>query len=190
MKFIRGLSSVALLSCLSVHSGAAVAKVTEEVSNSTSLSQAEPVLMANIFRRIQETVETMQQVEQAVEQVEQAVDLVNSVVQQENRRQELEAAREAATERERLEAERRQQYFESLSPEERQAYIEEQRAMQAQRETEANLFLLMLGAMVFGGSDAGQQDDDRVCRNERQFGINDFETMTASEARGAGLVCN
>lgn len=190
MKFIRGLSSVALLSCLSVHSGAAVAKVTEEVSNSTSLSQAEPVLMANIFRRIQDTVETIQQVEQTVEQVEQAVDLVNSVVQQENRRQELEAAREAATERERLEAERRQQYFESLSPEAQQAYIEEQRAMQAQRETEANLFLLMLGAMVFGGSDAGQQDDDRVCRNERQVGINDSETMTASQARGYGLVCN
>jgi len=33
MKFIRGLSSITLASCLSVSSGAAVAKVTEQVSN-------------------------------------------------------------------------------------------------------------------------------------------------------------
>jgi hypothetical protein len=43
MKFIRFLSSVALMSCLSVYSGAAVAQVTEKVSNSTSLSQAKPI---------------------------------------------------------------------------------------------------------------------------------------------------
>lgn len=34
MKFIRGLSSITLVSCLSVSSGAAVAQVTEQVPNS------------------------------------------------------------------------------------------------------------------------------------------------------------
>ena len=33
MRFIRGLYSINLVSCLSVSSGAAVAKVTEQVSN-------------------------------------------------------------------------------------------------------------------------------------------------------------
>ena len=43
-------------------------------------------------------------------------------------------------EQQRLEAERRQKYFESLSPEEQQAYIQEQRAMQARRDQAAAIY--------------------------------------------------
>lgn len=145
MKFIWGLSGVAIVSCLSLNSGVAMGKATEQVSNPTSPSRAEPVMIADFFRIFQDAVQTIQQVDQAI-------DLVDSVIQQENRRQELEAARQAATEQDRLEAERRQQYFESLSPEQQQAYIEEQRAMQAQRDQAANLFLLGVMSLMFGGS--------------------------------------
>lgn len=144
MKFIRGLSSVTLVSCLSISSGAAVAQVTEQVSNPTSPGQTEPMIIANPLRGIQDAVRTIQQVDQTV-------DLVTSVIEQEKRRQELEAARQAATEQERLEAERRQRYFESLSPEERQAYIEEQQA-QAQSDGAAAILVPAALLWLFAGS--------------------------------------
>ncbi len=80
MKFIRGLSSITLLSCLSVSSGAAVAKVTEQVSNPTSFAQTEPVIIANPFRTIRETIRT--------------VDQVNQIRLREQRRQEVERRRQ------------------------------------------------------------------------------------------------
>ncbi|MEB3215641.1 MAG: hypothetical protein VKN72_05185 [Nostocales cyanobacterium 94392] len=59
------------------------------------------------------------------------------------RREQLEAARKAATERQIDEAERRRKYFDSLSPEEKQAYIKQQQELR-QRETAAQLFMLGL----------------------------------------------
>lgn len=184
MKCVRGLSSVALASFFSFQPGIVMSKVVEQVPEATSSAQTQPMIIANPFRIIQDAVRT--------------VDTVNQIRLREQRRQEaerrqqeLEAARREATEQQRLEAEQRRQYFESLSPEEQQAYLAEQRARKVQRDKTANLFLLMMGAMMFGGSGTGQQDDDdRVCRNERQVGLNDFEKMTAREARQSGLVCN
>lgn len=153
MKLVYVFSGVALAFFLiSANSDVAVAKVTEQVSNPTSPSETEPVLMTNLFRRVQEAVQTIQQIDQVV-------DSVNSLVEQENRRQELEDAREAATEQERLEAERRQQYFESLSSEEQQAYLEEQQAMQAQRDQAANLFMLMMMSSMFGGTESSPDSE-------------------------------
>lgn len=164
MKFIHNLSGVALVSCLCANSGSAIARAMEQASNPLSPVQMEPVLVAGFFDDIEDAVQTIQQVDQVV-------DSVNSLVEQENRRRELEAAREAANEQERLEAERRQRYFESLSPEEQQAYIEEQQAMQAQRDQAANLFMLMVFSSMFGGSSSepepvqSQYEDipDSVC---------------------------
>lgn len=61
VKFIRGLSSITLVSCLSVSSGAAVAKVTEQVSNPTSSAQTEPVIIANVLTIIRDTIQTIDQ---------------------------------------------------------------------------------------------------------------------------------
>lgn len=144
MKLIRRLSSMTLVSCLCVSSGAAMAKVSEQVSNPTSSAQTEPMRIANPLRKIREGVRT-------IREVDQTVDSVTSLIEQQNRRRELEAAKKAATERERLEAERRQKYFESLSPEEQQAYIEEQRALQAQRDRAAAIFVPWVALFMLGG---------------------------------------
>ncbi len=145
MKFIRSLSSIALLSCLSINSGAAVAKMTEQISNPISTGQTEPVMIAGFFNILQDGVQTIQQVDQAI-------DAVDSIIEREKRRKELEAARQAATEQQRLEAQRRQQYFESLSPQEQKAYMAEQRAMQAQHDAVATLFILGLMSLMSGES--------------------------------------
>ena len=137
MKFIRGLSSITLLSCLSVSSGAAVAKVTEQVSNPTSSAQTEPMIIANPFRIIREGVQT--------------IDQMNQIRLREQRRQEQEAAQREAAEQRRLKAEREQRYFESLSPEQQQAYLAEQK----QREMERTILMLRIGSMLFGGSSNG-----------------------------------
>lgn len=64
---------------------------------------------------------------------------------QKQREVELAAARQAATEQQRIEADRRRQYFESLSPEQKQAYIAEQRAQQQRaNEVAAKLFMMVI----------------------------------------------
>jgi hypothetical protein len=153
MKFICRLSSITLVSCLSVSSGAAVAKVTEQVPNPTSSAQTEPMIIANPFRIIREGVRTIDQVNEFRRREQRRQEA-------ERRRQELEAARREATEQQRLEAERRRQYFESLSPEEKKAYLAEQQAMQAKRDQAATIFLLGVAAMMFGGGTDTNQGDE------------------------------
>ena len=153
MKYARGLSGIALVSFL-FHPSVAMSKVAEQVSNPTSLGQTEPVIIANIFVDIQRAIQTVDQVNQIRLQEQQRQEA-------ERRSQELEAARREATEQQRLEAEQRRQYFESLSPEKKEAYLAEQRDLQAQQADAASgLFLLMLGAFS-GGSGSTQQDNER-----------------------------
>ncbi|MGB7439861.1 MAG: hypothetical protein WA919_02240 [Coleofasciculaceae cyanobacterium] len=89
--------------------------------------------------------------------------------ERQRRQAQLEAARQAATEREIQEAEIRRQYFESLSPEQKQAYIEQQ---QAQREKEAAAQLLLLGLfaeyMISGSGESGSQGqpDEYIYRED------------------------
>lgn len=92
------------------------------------------MIIANPFRMIQEGVRT--------------VDQVNQIRLREQRRQEQEAAQREAAEQRRLEAERQQRYFESLSPEAQQAYLAEKK----QRELERTRLMLGIGSMLFGGS--------------------------------------
>lgn len=76
MKLIHVLSSIALVPCLiSANSGISVAKVTEQVSNPTSLSQTESVIMAGFFDILQDAVQT-------IESVDGAIDLLDQVIQQ------------------------------------------------------------------------------------------------------------
>jgi hypothetical protein len=73
------------------------------------------------------------------------------------RQEELAAARKAATEKQIQEAARRRQYFESLSPEQKQAYIKQQQALR-QKQAEANLLMLGLFAeFLVGGSGSNSQ---------------------------------
>jgi hypothetical protein len=198
MKCVRVVSSIALASFLSTNAGIglAVSKVSEVQPHSTPSRQTAPFQVA-IFGKIRDAIRTVDQINQIRlrEQRRQEAERKQQewLQLQEQRRQELEAARQAATEQQRLEAERQRQYFESLPPEKKEAYLADQRARKAQRDQTANLVLLTIGAMMFGGTGSGtgqQDDDDRVCRNERQVGINDFEKMTARQARQSGLVCN
>ena len=180
MKCIHGLSSVALVSFLSVNSGVAMSKVPEQVPNSTSSAQTEPMIIANPLRIIREGVRT--------------VDQINQIRLREQRRQEQEAAQRQAAEQRRLEAERRQRYFESLSPEAQQAYLAEQK----QREMERTILMLRIGSMLFGGASngagAGTDQEDRVCRNLQHVfnmdGSVGYETMTPKEARQYGVMCD
>jgi hypothetical protein len=143
MKCIHGLSSVALVSFLSVNSGVAMSKVPEQVPNSTSSAQTEPMIIANPLRIIREGVRT--------------VDQINQIRLREQRRQEQEAAQRQAAEQRRLEAERQQRYFESLSPEQQQAYLAEQK----QREMERTILMLRLLGGSSNGGDIDQQDGGR-----------------------------
>lgn len=169
-----GLSSIALVSILTFNSGAALSKgIEQQVPVSSSSSQTEPVKMANIFRTIQRINQTANQERLREERRQQA----------EEWKRQREIARQEALEKRRLEAERRRQYFESLTPEQQQAYIKEQRAAQARRDEAAASLLLMLFS---NSSSSNQQDGDRRCSNLDNLG----DTMTASYARSRGLVCH
>ena len=87
--------------------------------------------------------------------------------QRKRMQKEYEAARKAATERQLQEAERRRQYFESLSPEQKQAYLKQQQALR-QKQTEANLMLLGVGLSLFmnGGANSQQQQQQTVIINQ------------------------
>lgn len=151
MKFISRLSSITLVSCLCISSGAAVAKVTEQVSNPTSSAQTEPVRIANPLRKIREGV--------------QIIDQVNQIRLQEQRRQEAERRQREQEAAQREAAERERKYFESLSPEQQQAYLAEKRERQARYDQFA-IELLEFGLMgMFGGASNGagtnQQDGGR-----------------------------
>lgn len=107
MKCIRGLSSVALVSFLSVNSGVAMSKGIEQVANPTLSAQTQPVVMANIFQTIQKVIQTGEQVNQIRLQEQRKQEA-------EQRRQELEAARREATEKRRLEAEQQRQFVKQV----------------------------------------------------------------------------
>ena len=160
MKFIR-LSSVVLMSVLTLNSGVAMSKGVDQTPGPTSSVQTEPLqteplIMANIFFDLRNPFQTIIRVltseerrkarEQKVQELKQA---------RERERQQLEVARREATEQQRLEAEQRQKYFESLSPEEKKAYLAEQRARREQADQTASLFLLMLLGGAFGSGDSG-----------------------------------
>jgi hypothetical protein len=163
MRFkLVGCLSTAVLFCISINSVAAIDIIPKQGSQ---IIAADPVRMIERELRKREREQRAEELrqqrelrkrerERRAEELRQQRELRKLQRQQEleRRQQALEAARQAATERQRLEAERRRQYFESLSPEQKQAYIAEQKARQAQREQVANLFVLWVGTMLLSGS--------------------------------------
>lgn len=185
VKLIHALSSAILLACLGITSESALAKATEQAPDSTSSSQTNTVQVAGFFDSLQDVVNT-------IRQVNQVVDSVNSIVEQENNRRELEAAQRAASEQERLEAEHRQQYFESLSPEQRQAYIQEQKSRQNQNDQVANLFLLMMFSSMMGGpSNASASDgsSNDICYVYNSDGTVAYTTTRDQISNFSGVEC-
>jgi hypothetical protein len=165
MKFIR-LSSVVLVSVLTLNSGVAMSRGIDQTSSSTSSVQTEPLqteplMISNIFFDLRNPVRTIRN-GLSREQRRQARERRMQEIMQarERRRQELEVARREATEQQRLEAEQRQQYFESLSPEEKKTYLAEQRARRDQADKAAALFFLMLFSGGFGSNQEGLTSDD------------------------------
>jgi len=148
MKCVRGLSSFALMSFLSVQPGVAMSKVAEQAPNPTLSTQTQPMIIANPFGILRDTVRTVKQVDQIRVREQRRQEA-------ERRRQEREVARQEAIEQQRLKAEQQRQYFESLSPEQKQAYVAEQRARQEQT---ARLLLMFFGAMSGNGAGSDQQD--------------------------------
>lgn len=71
MKFISGLTCVALASCLSANASVAVAAMAEQVSNPISSDQTEPVVVAGFFRILQDAAQTIEQVDGVIDSLNQ-----------------------------------------------------------------------------------------------------------------------
>lgn len=156
------LPTLALASWLGTAPGLAAAQITAAQTATQAVPPAsEPVLVANlgnILRDINRGAQDMQR-----------------ELQRQQQRQEREAARQGAaerqrleTERQRLEAERQRLYFESLTPEQQQAYIAERRARQAaQAQVMTELFILLIGS----GDDAGNSSNSNSMDDCLRLGI-------------------
>lgn len=121
----------------------------------------EKIQIAGIFDDIEDSVDdvtdTVDDVHETKHGVEERdLEIEERKAQEEERKraqEEYEAARKAAQEREIQEAERRRAYFESLSPEEQQAYIQKKREREAEQ-TEA--FIDGMGVIFGGGGNGGE----------------------------------
>jgi hypothetical protein len=149
MKLIVSLSSLALVSlsnlapCLAATQ--AISRSIQPVSSQAIPTPTQPVQVAgfgNIIRTVNQGLTIIEQQKRRAEQRRQ--------------REEMAEARRKATEQQRLEADRRQKYFESLSPEQKEAYIAEQREKQKRNaEVSAALFMMFINAA----------SQPRVCRS-------------------------
>lgn len=159
-KLVSCLSS-AVICCISVNPVAAIDVISEYGSRSTQTIGTNPLKTIEREQRKREREERKREREERIELRRQEREQQRLQRQQalEQRQKELEAARQSATEQQRLEAERRRQYFESLSPEAQKAYLAEQQAQRAQANKAASLFLMMLFA---GGSGSSQQNDSQI----------------------------
>jgi hypothetical protein len=179
MKYIQRLSSITLVSCLTYasfgtfNSAAAMSKGTEDLPSQASVPQSEPVTIAfKLPSVIRDATRTVKQLERIRAQQRRRAEFLRRKQEWETkqedrkaeilrRQQELEVARRDATEQQRLEAERRQQYFESLSPEQKEAYLAEQRARREQADKVAALVMMMIFAGGFGSSDSGSAEPEQ-----------------------------
>lgn len=153
------MKAISSLSIIAITIGSFLSPVPSFASNQSSSRlhnqplpvQADAIEIAqfgDIFRRIpgipdevRETVDTVEEVRDIVDEWQEG----EQAERERQRRQEaLEAERIAAIEEQRLESERRRQFFEGLSPEQREAYIAEQRARQ---DMAAQMLLMFFASM-------------------------------------------
>lgn len=102
---------------------------------------------------VRETVDTVEEIRDVVDKWQEG----ERAERERQRRQEaLEAERIAAIEEQRLETERRRQFFEGLSPEQREAYIAEQRTRQ---DMAAQMILMLFASMGTDNSTPASEYD-------------------------------
>lgn len=189
IKWMGTLSSVAIVSCLNVSPSLAMIRASEQAANPIPSSQTEPILMAGLFDDLLEAVEDATEI---VDTVTETVDTVTTFIDEQDRRQQYEEAMRAANERDRLEAEARQRYFESLSPEQQQAYIAQQEELQAQQDQASALFLMGLAALMFGGSSsqsAGEGSPNDLCYVYNSDGSPAYSTTRSELSNFDGVEC-
>ena len=150
MKYLSGLSSFVVISLLSATPSFALSQSSNNLPSNTEAIEIAGI--GDLFNDVKEVIE-----DATNGNVGGAIEKGIETIEQEQRRQELEAARREASERERLEAEQRRKYFESLSPEEQKAYLAEQEAKKAEADAAATLLLLemlAIGASMDSGDSA------------------------------------
>lgn len=152
MRRIHRLLSVVLISSFGVNSGVAMSKVPEQVTRPVSSTPTQPMIIANPLNLIRDVLRTG--------------NTINQTIQAERRRQEVQRREQELKAAQQREAERQQQYFNSLSPEQQQAYIAQQRARK-ERADQAMIGILGIGGLALLGSmgsgqGSNQQDRDRV----------------------------
>ncbi len=169
------LSSKIGIPCLALASllGAAPCLAAVQPSDQFVTHQSEPVMVANlgnlnrdVNRAAQDVERQLQRQQRDRERQEREATRARERQQQEaareRQRQEQEAARQAAAEQRRLAAERERQYFESLSPEQQQAYLTEKRAREAAQIEAAASVLMFLFSSGDGGSAPESSNPDYI----------------------------
>ena len=158
-----GLPALALASLLGATPGSAAASAPTQ----TTTDASEPVMVANLGNILRDINRGAQQVQQEIQRQQREQQRREREAARQQQIQEREAARQAAAERQRLEAERQRQYFESLTPEQQQAYLAEQRARQAaQAEAAARIMWWFLeNGDSSGNSSMGDEVD--ICLRHR-----------------------
>ncbi|PZO43241.1 MAG: hypothetical protein DCF19_04610 [Pseudanabaena frigida] len=172
MRSIIGLSSIALVSLLNVNPLFALTQSSRQLSSNYSeileltslnnLTSGKPessggVIVSDLFRSINQAVRDQQRKEERDRQRQDRLDREaqrrqdrldreeKAAVERRERQARIDLARKEASEKQRIEADRRYQYFQSLSPEAKEAYIAEQRAIQKKNnEMAARLFGLVI----------------------------------------------
>ncbi|ACB51539.1 hypothetical protein cce_2189 [Crocosphaera subtropica ATCC 51142] len=115
-------------------------------SHNTQLSKE--VIIVAFWNHINQAIDTIKKGSQTISDIQERQ---RQDAERKRRQDALEQARRETTERQLQEAQRRRAYFESLSPEEKQAYIEQQNAIK-QQQAAANLLILGLFADFIIGS--------------------------------------
>jgi predicted membrane metal-binding protein len=159
MKCLVALSSLALVSlsnislCLAANQASSRSSEqslsNQSLPSATKTTQVAQFRIPDVLRTIDQGLEIKEREQRRQEERARREQLEKErqerLEAQKQREVELAAARQAATEQQRIEADRRRQYFESLSPEQKQAYIAEQRAQQQrQSEVAAKLFMMVI----------------------------------------------
>ncbi|NMF66843.1 hypothetical protein DP113_28180 [Brasilonema octagenarum UFV-E1] len=152
MKFIVGLSSLALFSLSSISPCLAASQSINPSTDQSLSSQSLPnvaktIQVAQTFRSITQEINTVDREIRNTQRARQRQERLNFYRQ---RKQERAAAAAARREQER-------RYFESLTPEQQKQYIAQKRARQEQQAKQMLLMLGVLGAAMGGNSGASSQ---------------------------------
>lgn len=184
MKSVFTSFSIAVFSLVNISPSIATITSRNQVSNSPKSIQAElkTIKIAqfggvfNTIKKGQDVIERQRRMEESQLRREEARERREEAEQRrqerleaaKKRREEYEAAKKAATEKQRLEAERRREYYESLSPEEKKAYIAKQQEIQRQQwSVVGNLFRLY---MESSSSESSSSTEDTTCIRSRPDG--------------------